>query len=240
VDYHGLFEIVRRHLERHGVVCDISIGEPASAQELAAVENELGVTLPGELREFYTTVGNGYSMYWNADASNARNPWGSLQVLSLVSLAEVYTGWRGMALYDSEAADRYGFPYTKNPTLAKQTAARQWHWLPVIEEGNGDLICVDLSVSGGPVVFHQHDWLDGGTGDDGHVLAPGWGAFLNGWGSVCFQNPAGLYWPHCFLPGGGVAWDGEEFREPFRVGMPDDRARATMPSGRRSGLEGSG
>ncbi len=50
-----------------------------------------------------------------------------------------------MALYSPKAAEKYGFPYTKDPALAKITAARMWHWLPVIEEGNGDLICIDMS-----------------------------------------------------------------------------------------------
>ncbi len=75
-----------------------------------------------------------------------------------------------MALYDSEAAERYGFPYTKSPTLAKQTAARQWHWLPVIDDGNGDLICVDLSVSGGRLCSIS---TTGWTGAPG-MMAIGW------------------------------------------------------------------
>jgi hypothetical protein len=93
-----------------------------------------------------------------------------------------------------------------------------WHWLPVIEVENADLICQDLSDPCCPVIFNQHDWLDGGSGDNGHPLAPNWRAFLQAWGSVCFQFPRSLWWPACFRPGSGVVWDGEQFREPFRIG----------------------
>ncbi len=217
VDYHGLLDAVRLHVEEQGVSCAIASGKVASEKAIGAIEAKLKVRLPAELREFYRTVSDGYAMFWQADEDDCKQPFGGLSVPKLSSLAEMYSGWRGMALYSPEAAEKYGFPYTTDPALAKRTAARQWQWLPVIEEGNGDLICLDLSASAAPVVFHKHDWLDGGTGDDGHPLAPSWRAFLAGWGSVCFQFPEGLYWPSCFQPGGGVEWDSEQFRSPFRL-----------------------
>ncbi len=217
MEYQRLLDAVRHHVERQGVECAAPSGKPASEKAVAAVEAKLKVRLPTELREFYRTVADGYAMFWQADPDDANQPFGGLQVPKLSSLAEMYSGWRGMALYNSEQAEKYGFPYTKDPALAKRTAARQWHWLPVINEPNGDLICLDLSAPGGPVIFHKHDWLDGGTGDDGHLLAPSWREFLMGWGSVCFQFPDGLYWPSCFRPGGGVAWGNECFRSPFRM-----------------------
>lgn len=217
MDYHGLLAAVRRHVEWQGVACSVTCGKPAPEKAVAATEAKLKVRLPAELRAFYRTVGDGYSMFWEADPNDSKQPFGGLRVPTLSSLAELSDGWRGLALYTPEQAEKYGFPYTKDPALAKRTAARMWHWLPVIEEGNGDLICLDLSAPGCPVVFHRHDWMDGGTGDDGHPLAPNWSAFLTGWGGVCFQFPQGLYWPSCLLPGGRVAWDGKRFRSPFRV-----------------------
>jgi cell wall assembly regulator SMI1 len=217
VDYHEILDAVSRHVERQGVDCAVTSGKPASEKAVAAAEAQLKVRLPAELREFYRTVADGYAMSWQADPNDSDQPFGGLQVSELSSLAAMYSGWRGMALYNPEQAEKYGFPHTQDPALAKRTAARQWHWLPVIEEGNGDLICLDLSVPSGPVTFHMHDWLDGGSGDDGHPLAQSWGAFLVGWGSVCFQFPDGLYWPSCFQSGGGVSWGSGQFRSPFRV-----------------------
>jgi hypothetical protein len=216
MEYRAPLDIIRRHVERQGVGCTATSGKPASEKAVAATEAKMKLRLPAELRDFYRTVGNGYWMFWEADPNDSKQPFGGLQVPTLSSLAEMYRGWRGLALYTPELAEKYGFPYTKDPSLAKRTAARQWHWLPVIEEGS-DLICLDLGDASCPVIFHRHDWMDGGSGDDGHLLAPSWRSFLAGWGSVCFQFPAGLYWPSCFRPDGGVAWDSELFRSPFRV-----------------------
>jgi hypothetical protein len=92
-----------------------------------------------------------------------------------------------------------------------------WSWLPFHQEGNGDQFCIDLGDPSRPVVFDQHDWLDGGTGDNGHILASNFREFISDWGRVCFQAPESLYWPSCFLPEGGVDWAGPQFRDPFRV-----------------------
>jgi cell wall assembly regulator SMI1 len=217
MDYESLFETVRRHLERVGVACEVEAGNVATERLLTKVEAEIKVRLPAELREFYQTMGDGLSLRWQVNSDDGNAPFANLQVPTVENLASMYTGWREIALYSPEKAERYGFPYTQDPALAKRTAARMWHWLPVIEEGNGDMICQDLSNAGCPVIFHQHDWLDGGAGDNGHLLAENWRAFLAAWGSVCFQLPESLWWPSCFCADGGVAWDGEQFRDPFRI-----------------------
>lgn len=221
MDYPDLLETVLRHLEGLGVAYTAVAGEPVTDEELASAEVEMKVRLPTELREFYQVIGDGFLLHWQSDPDDPKKPWGFLQVPELSSLASMYAGWRGQVLYSPERAEEYGFPYTKDPALAKRTAARMWHWVPLIEEGNGDSICLDFGIPGCPVIFDRHDWMDGGPGDNGHPLAPNWQAFLMGWGSVCFQQPEDLYWPGCFRPGGGVAWDGEHFRSPFRVAEPD-------------------
>jgi cell wall assembly regulator SMI1 len=175
----------------------------------------MNVRLPADLREFYQVIGDGLLLFWQSDPEDAQKPWGSLQVPELSALAEMCAGWRKLVLYSPEQAEKYGFTGTKDPALAKRTAARMWNWLPLIEQGNGDSICLDLGAPGCPVVFDKHDWMDGGSGDNGHLLAPNWRAFLRGWGSVCFQFRS--YWPWYFRPGGGMDWDNEEFRSPFRV-----------------------
>lgn len=215
--YQELFETVHKHLASHGVTCEIVPGPLATQEQIAAIESRMKVRLGAELSSFYATVGNGISLRWQANADDSKLPFANLQIPTLESLAGGYESWRSYALYTPEAAAKYGFPYTKDPALAKRTAAHMWHWLPIIDEGNGDQICLDLSGPGFPVIFNQHDWLDGGAGDNGHLLAPNWRAFLVDWGSVCFQFPESLYWPFAFKPGGGVAWDGKEFRDPFRI-----------------------
>ncbi|MEJ5277184.1 MAG: SMI1/KNR4 family protein [Thermogemmata sp.] len=229
--YTRLFDTVRRHLERLGVACEIEAGKVATAKAVARIEAKIQVRLPAELREFYQTMGDGFLFRWQTEPEDHNGPFASLWVPTLDYLASMYTGWRKIALYSPEESERYGFPGTKDPALAKRTAARMWHWLPVLEQGNGDMICLDLGDPGCPVVFDKHDWMDGGTGDNGHVLAPNWRAFLIGWGSVCFQHPKYLYWPFCFREGGGVAWDGDQFRDPYRIPALAEASAAADRSG---------
>lgn len=217
MDYSDLFGTVRRHLEPHGVICEVEAGKKVTQKAFAKAETKMKVLLPVELREFYFAVGDGLSFRWQADPEDLKEPFANLEVPSLTHLASMYVGWRQMALYSPEEAEKYGFPYTEDPELAKRTAAKMWHWLPVIEEGNGDLICQDLSDPACPVIFHEHDWLDGGSGDSGHFLGASWLAFLTAWGSVCFQFPRSLWWPSTFRTGGGVDWHGEQFCETFRI-----------------------
>jgi cell wall assembly regulator SMI1 len=227
MDYAGLFDLLYGHLDSLGVAGSANAGEPATDEALAGAEVEMKVRLPAEFREFYRTVGNGFSLYWETDPDDPEKQWGGFHVPELASLIGMNAGWRGLVLYTPERAEEYGFPHTKDPDLAKHTAARMWHWLPVIKEPNGDAICLDLGASGCPVVFDKHDWMDGGSGENGHVLAPNWRSFLVGWGGVCFQPPRSMYWPQCFRPGGGVAWESDEFPSPFRVpGLAELSAQA--------------
>lgn len=216
--YDTLFNSVQSHLERQGVECQIQVGKIASDKAISKIESKLSIQIPDELKEFYQSVGNGYTFFWEANTGDSRKSITTLlQVPTLANLASMYVGWREMVLYTPEAAEKYGFPYTEDPALAKQTAARMWHWLPVIEEGNGDMFSLDLSMPGGPVIFDRHDWMDGGTGNNGHLLASNFKTFLIAWGGVCFQSPESLYWPSCLRPEGGIDWDNEQFRSPFRV-----------------------
>ena len=201
-------------LNQLGVEVDSAAGRTTTDRQLKAAEARMGIRLPHDLREFYQEVGNGFAMYWQS--KEAQN-WGGLSAPPLKELAGLHREWNEISVYTPEAAEKYGFPYTKDPALAKRTAARMRHWLPLNGEGNGDVICIDLGTPDGEVIFHAHDWMDGGTGDNGLVLATNWREFVAGWASVCFQQPKDLYWPASFLSGGGVDWSGSRFRDPFRL-----------------------
>ena len=212
--YGSLISSVRGHIELHGATCQVVAGKRVTDKTVSKAENSMEIRLPEQLSEFYKEMGNGFWLYWEADPNDDSKPFGSFQVPSLTELASLYVGWRSLALYSPEQAEKYGFPYTDNPSLAKQTAAKMWHWLPLIEEGNADQICLDLSAPSFPVIFNKHDWLDGGSGKNGHLLARSWRDFVTAWAKVCFQPPKSMWWPSCFRDD-GVAWDGDQFCEPF-------------------------
>ncbi len=105
MDYRELLDAVRRHVKQLKVDCAVTSGKPASEKAVAAAEAKLNVCLPAELRESYRTVADGYAMFWQADANDSEQPFGGLRVPSLFSLAETYSGWRGMADYRQAIAD---------------------------------------------------------------------------------------------------------------------------------------
>jgi cell wall assembly regulator SMI1 len=220
MEYRALFNTVRQHLKRLGVESELVAGARVIDKALDKIERKLSIKFPGDLRELYLALGDGFVFSWK-DTAREGKPFAAVAFPTLSDLAGLYKGWRQMALYTPEAAEKYGFPYTADPVLAKRTAASVWHWLPVLDEGNGDMICQDLVDPGCPIIFNKHDWMDGGSGDNGHFLAWGWHHFLHDWGRVCFQMPKNLWWPGCFRTGGGIEWDGDGFHEPFRISLPD-------------------
>lgn len=230
MEYTRLFDMVRCHLESLGIACTVRAGKVATEKSIARIEGKIKVRIPAELREFYQTAGDGFVFFWEAASKGKNQPYGILEMPTLKELARMYTGWREMVLYSPEEAAKYGFPYTEDPALAKRTAARMWHWLPLIDAGNGDMFCLDFSGSGCPVIFNKHDWLDGGNGDNGHWLASNLRVFLVGWGSVCFQVPKRIYWPYCIRERGGVDWGGDEFRDPYKIMGPAESGAATEPA----------
>jgi SMI1 / KNR4 family (SUKH-1) len=217
MDYLQLFQRAQAHLKGLQVESSFYPGGHVIDWDLWAAKDTMKRPLPEDLRQFYLEVGNGLSFNWKAESAKQYPPFANVEVPSLWSLGRGYLEYQDGECYSPEKAEEYGFPYTKDRQLAKRTAARMWHWLPVFAEGNGDKICLDLSLPSCPVIFHKHDWHDGGSGDNGHLLAENWKAFLTRWASVCFQCPKSLWWVSAFKPGGGVSWEGEQFRASFRI-----------------------
>ena len=172
------------------------------------------IPIPDSMAEFYAEIGDGLVFWWQARGE--RPPFANLEI---PRLADITLDTLDQVAWRTEWEDENDFRFTDDPALAKQTALRMRKWLPFFDEGNGDRICLDTNAPGAPVVFDQHDWYDGGSGSNGHVLAASLMEFMSGWASVCFQLPCSLWWPSVFdKDGGGVRWNDEtEFRSPFRL-----------------------
>ncbi len=230
-----LFGRVRARLDELGVQATFGTGRPViECWDVWEVQDTIGRSIPDTLRLFYLEMGDGLTFRWQAPGEDENGPFAKLEIPSLRSLGWAYHAWRDVVLYTPEKAESYGFPHTEDPALAKRTAGRMWDWIPVLAEGNGDTICIDLGSPSAPVIFHKHDWLDGGTGDNGFLMAESWGAFLSGWAGVCFQRPRSMFWASALGPS-GVEWGGEQFREPFRLPPVPGPARP-VPQSRHPGL----
>ena len=215
--YRQLIEHAKSHLDSLGVAYRKRVGWPLLPWSIRVVERKLGFKLPRELSDFYREIGNGFRFAWaTGDESDSHLKIGGIHVPSLNLMLRNWRSRRKYFLYDANAADKYGFPYTDDPDLAKRTAARMWNWLPVIHDDNGDEFSIDIANESRPVIFDKHDWLDGGTGENGFPVASNWRSFFTNWATQCFQHPKSQYWPSV-LGEDGIEWDSHEFDQRYIV-----------------------
>ncbi len=212
--YVELFEQVAAHVHRLGVEVTLNRGKPLKKTTIQRAQIVSLIPIPDSMAEFYSEVGDGLAFYYCKEDGPRRNPMASyefpkLDDVTLKSIEQI--NWR------FEWDDSCEYRGTKDPTLGRETALRMRKWIEIGHEGNGDRFCLDTGAEGAPVVFDQHDWLDGGTGHNGHVMGDSLLAFFTAWSRVCFQLPRSLYWPSVFRPGGGVDWNSEEFDPQYRL-----------------------
>lgn len=213
--YRQLIEHAASHLDKLGIAYRHQAGWPTLTWSIALMERRLGLKLPRQLADFYREIGNGFRFMWaTGDESDTQTEMGGIHVPSLNLMFRNWRSRRKYSLYDANAAESYGFPYTDDPELAKKTAARMWNWLPVLHEENGDEFSIDMADDSQPLIFDKHDWMDGGTGDNGFYVAEDWREFFANWSGRCFQRPKSLYWPSVLTPN-GIDWGSHEFSERY-------------------------
>lgn len=211
--YLELFDQVTHHVRSQGVTVTYKRGKPVASSTLERARAKSLIPIPDSMAEFYAEVGDGLEFGWTAEGDRA--PFANHQ---FPKLAEVVIESLDQVRWKTEWDDNYDFRFTDNPVLAKKTALRMRKWKPFHDEGNGDVISLDTAFEQAPVVFDQHDWYDGGTGENGHQLANSLLQFYKDWAQVCFQFPSRLWWPSVFNKDGpGVDWNSAEFNEPFKL-----------------------
>lgn len=204
-------ESAANHVRRQGVAVDLSLNEPPGAATIRAARQACPLALPEQLVDVYREIGDGFAMRWAAHED--RGPFGMIDLLPLQPLADNCAGRRKFA---REWDDAYDFRFTKDPRLARRTAMRMRSWLQFHAEGNGDGFCLEVGEEGAPVVYHQHDWFDCGSGDNGHVVGHLLHDFLMEWARRCFQRPRELWWA-AVVGKGGIDWSNREFDSRFVV-----------------------
>jgi hypothetical protein len=209
--YLELFERVVAHVAGKGVAVTCDRGASLTATVIDGFVRQSPLGVPQSLIEFYSEVGDGLLFQWSRDDVRP------FCLMEFPTLARLVANAIRAVNRQVEWHDSYQFPFTNDPELAKATAQRMRKWLAFQWEGNGDRLCVDTGSPGAPVVFDKHDWFDGGSGDNGHLLGNSLLEFCTAWSDVCFQHPESLWWPSVFKRPNGVTWDSDQFREPFRL-----------------------
>lgn len=211
--YLELFESVAEHVRRQGVKVRFKRGKPLDPAAMERARAQAFIPIPSSLIEFYAEIGDGLEFGWSSkgkEALFANHEICKLEDCAPKSLDDVswLTEWR----------DDYEFPHVDDPALAKKTALKMRKWLPFWGIGNGDSVCLETSRDPSPVLYNQHGWYDGGSGENGYQIAESLFDFYSGWAQVCFQFPKSLWWPGVLNKNGsGINWNSDEFREPFRL-----------------------
>lgn len=121
----------------------------ATAEEFQLIENTLGVTLPQEMKSFYS-IYNG--QVWDLGIEPfVRN-------LTLSPIAEIIDNW----MFLQEEFD----PDDLLPDIEYGVGVQPllWHekWIPIAENGGGDYLCLDTDPTEegvvGQVLYFWHDW----------------------------------------------------------------------------------
>jgi hypothetical protein len=210
--YLELFQRAAKHVESQGCEVTFVRGRPVTKAAVGKARKTSILPLPDSLIAFYEEVGNGLEFSWSVEDDG-----GPSALLTIPKLTEVIAIFLNGMNERQEWDDTNAYAFTDNPKLARRTALKMRKWLGFYEVGNGDRFCFDTAALGSPIVYDQHDWMDSGTGANGHQLGPSLDSFLASWSKVCFQSPSRLWWPGVFHKRRGVDWRSDEFREPFRL-----------------------
>ncbi|MFF7632784.1 SMI1/KNR4 family protein [Kitasatospora sp. NPDC008050] len=174
-----IWERIESTLERLAPAVAAALPAGASEAQLAAAQQQLGVELPAEVLEFYRRhdglpgVQVGYS--------------GPVR-----SLAELVRDALDRADYADDPMDE------EEDGEIRRDISWSTGWIPIIQQGNGDVVCVDLD----PPVPERRgqiiDWTHEGSTAD--YLAPSWREFLDDFAAELAEDgryelfPQGFHW----------------------------------------------
>jgi hypothetical protein len=160
---------------------------PASADQVDAIEDRLGLKVPTSLRRVLTAVASRVEFAWFAPSGHSfPDPFGEVfsgsLSWSLDGLPDLMTAVHGWV---EEVFPNPDDPYD-----------RVWHHkLPFMEVGNGDYLALELNHdSESPVVYLSHDDGDG----HGRAMAPSFEELLSRWIPLACPGAEDWQWlPFC-------------------------------------------
>lgn len=211
MSYVGLFLRVADYVRAIGLEPEFERNPPITKQRMEELRKRASIPLPESLLALYQEIGDGMRFHWSS--GEEEGPFANIEFEPLEDLMSEHESARS---YSVEWDDSYQYPFVDDSILAKQTALKMRNWFAFHAEGNGDMFCLDTADPSCPVVFDQHDWMDGGTGDNGAVMAASLRQFMEEWSQVCFQMPTSLWWGSV-LRDGRVDWNSDEFPQPLRL-----------------------
>ncbi len=185
----------------------------AVIDERADPDPSLKVETRSYLHDFYATQHDGLTFSWSD--GNSDN-YGSFSIMGyeqsskakIESIDEIANWLR------DEGGDPMAYFRSCGRKVGLDLISQYRHWWPIMEEGNGDYLCVNER--DGSIVWFQHDRFDGAKDPLKHVvLASSLQELLRRWSGRMFVPPKSLWWGSFRnRPNGMVTWVAEDFPLP--------------------------
>lgn len=139
------------------------------------------VNYPSELLDIYTQMGD-CKFDWNTTDGKTFGENFKYGSLHLMSPNEIKCDMAWMREIATEAMKE---GWDNAPGYA--ALVRDWpHWMPVFSFDNGDRFCIDMRDETFPIVFLEHDVMDGGPNLHGLRIAPNPEALIDRWKQIFF------------------------------------------------------
>jgi len=153
-------------------------------EELLGLENELNISFPKKLRDFYLNETEFVFFKWSTtpDVFGTECKRGYLNILSPTQILDLYNDMRQIveeAKRDQDVAHNEGLKALLNDWI---------FWIPIIFFPNGDAFCLDTRESKYPIVFLEHDVMDGGPYIHGIKIAENFSDLIEKWSKIGFVD----------------------------------------------------
>ncbi|CAM5223546.1 hypothetical protein UACE39S_02406 [Ureibacillus acetophenoni] len=166
-------------------VQEIELGTKINDEELKKIETRLNFHFPHILRNFYLNDASNISLTWNKVGScfGEECKHGELNIISPIEIVQKVEEMKNEVnelLINKEY-------YEENEGM--KAIVEDWiYWIPVIKFRNGDAFCFDTRQPDYPIVFLEHDVMDGGPNLHGLKIATNFEKLFRSWVNVGFVD----------------------------------------------------
>jgi cell wall assembly regulator SMI1 len=205
--YLEYFLRARDFLSQHGLKPRVVMGQPVSESDLKAVDAEIGVPMPSELRQFYLELGDGFAFIPDDSKNSQLVGWGYLH------LADHRIGNKTF----NQEVEEQAMPEINNPSrwtdpvLLRREMERRKLWIPFYGFGGGAYLCFDSFTKPATVRFFESVfWVDRSETWD-FVIASSFSEFVEKWSQHHFLTPLGNWLIFSQGRKGTFDWSSEHF-----------------------------
>jgi|GEM_PF-2490568 len=168
-----------------GVKTDIILSEPCNSSDIDELENKFKIEFSKQLKDIYLNHTSTIKFSWNIDDNlfglNCKRG-----CVNLLSPKEIIKKFDDMISIVEEGTINYD-ELAENEGL--KALVEDWpNWIPISKFPNGDYFCIDKDKYENPMIFLEHDVMDGGPNVHGLKIALNFDDLVYKWSKVGFVD----------------------------------------------------